>query len=42
VLLLAALWHEERLPLNIGNIVNELPFGLGYLIQQNRVGGWVA
>ena len=42
VLLLAALWHEERLPLNIGNIINELPFGLGYLIQQNRVGGWVA
>ena len=42
VLLLAALWHEERLPLNIGNIINELPYGLGYLIQQNRVGGWVA
>ena len=42
VLLLAALWHEERLPLNIGNTINELPYGLGHLIQQNRVGGWVA
>lgn len=42
VLLLAALWHEERLPLNVGNIINELPYGLEYLIQQNRVGGWVA
>jgi uncharacterized phiE125 gp8 family phage protein len=40
VLLLAALWHEERLPINTS--VNELPYGLGYLIQQNRVGGWVA
>ena len=42
VLLLAALWHEERLPLNIGNIINELPYGLGHLIQHQRVGGWVA
>jgi len=42
VLLLAALWHEERLPLNVGNIINELPYGLGTLIQHQRVGGWVA
>lgn len=39
---LAGLWHEERLPLNIGNIVNELPYGLANLIQQHRAGGWVS
>lgn len=42
VLLLAALWFEERLPVNIGNIVNELPFGLAHLIQHQRVSGWCA
>jgi uncharacterized phiE125 gp8 family phage protein len=41
LLLLAALWHEERLPVNIDNIVNELPYGLQHLITHHRAGGWV-
>jgi uncharacterized phiE125 gp8 family phage protein len=39
VLLLAALWHEERLPLN-ASTVNELPFSLGAIIQHQRVGSF--
>lgn len=42
ILLLAALWYEEGLPVNIDNIVNELPFGLQNLINSHRVGGWSA
>lgn len=39
VLMLAALWHEERIPTTAVSI-NELPFGLGAIIQQQRVGGF--
>lgn len=34
---LVAHWYENRLPLNIGNIVNELPHSLQALIESHRV-----
>lgn len=37
VTLLAAHLYEHRLPLNIGNIVNELPFSLRHLLEQDRL-----
>lgn len=42
VLLVVAHLFENRQPLNIGNIVNELPYSLKHLLEQNRVGGFVA
>ena len=41
VLLLAALWFEERLPVSFST-PSELPFGLQHLIQHHRVAGWCA
>lgn len=37
VLLLTAWWYEQRLPVNVGNIVNELPHSLGALLKMYRV-----
>jgi len=37
VRMLAAHFYENRLPLNIGNIVNELPFSLKHLLEQDRL-----
>lgn len=37
VLLLAAHWYENRLPLNVGNIINPLPHSLDALIEMHRV-----
>jgi len=37
VLWLAAWWYESRLPVNVGNIVNELPHHLNALIESHRV-----
>lgn len=37
VTLLASHLYENRLPLNIGNIVNELPFSLRHLMDQDRL-----
>lgn len=34
--------YENRGPLNIGNIVNELPYSLKYILESHRVGGWIA
>lgn len=34
--------YENRTPVNIGNIVNELPFSLKHMLESYRVGGWVA
>jgi uncharacterized phiE125 gp8 family phage protein len=40
--LLVSHLYDQRAPLNIGNIVNELPFSLKHLLESQRVGGWVA
>lgn len=37
---LAAHYFELRLPVNVGNIVNEIPFGLRDLLDGQRIGGW--
>ena len=37
VLFLAAHWAEQRVPVNIGNIVNDIPHSLDALIWSNRV-----
>lgn len=42
VLLLTSHLDLERAPVNVGNIVNEVPFGLRAFIESQRVGGWVA
>lgn len=42
VLLLLAHLYENRGAINIGNIVNELPFSLKYLLESQRVGGHIA
>ncbi len=34
--------YENRGAINIGNIVNELPMSLKYMLESQRVGGWVA
>ena len=41
VRLLVAHFYELRTPVNVGNIVNELPLGLRHLLESQRVGGWV-
>lgn len=41
ITLLAAHFYEQRQPLNVGNIVNEIPFALEALINSQRVGGWI-
>lgn len=42
VLLLLAHLYELRSPVNVGNIVNEIPFTVRHLLESQRVGGWVA
>jgi uncharacterized phiE125 gp8 family phage protein len=42
VLLALSHVYENRGAINIGNIVNELPFSLKYMLESQRVGGWVA
>lgn len=42
VLLTVAHLFEQRAPVNVGNIVNELPYGLRHLLESHRVGGWTA
>lgn len=42
VLFAIAHLYENRTPVNIGNIVNELPFSLKHMLESYRVGGWVA
>jgi uncharacterized phiE125 gp8 family phage protein len=37
LLQLVAWWYEQRLPVNVGNIVNELPFALTAIINSHRV-----
>jgi uncharacterized phiE125 gp8 family phage protein len=37
VLMLAAYWYEQRLPVNVGNIVNEMPLHFQSLIELHRV-----
>lgn len=34
--------YDQRAPLNIGNIVNEIPFSLRHLLESQRVGNWSA
>ena len=33
--------HENRQPVNIGNIVNEIPMSAKHLLESYRVGGWI-
>ena len=42
ILYLAAHLYELRTPVNVGNIVNEVPMTLTSLITMNRIGGFVA
>ena len=42
VLLLIAHLYENRAPINIGNIVNEIPYTVKHLLESHRVGGWIA
>lgn len=42
MLLMIAHLYDQRAPLNIGNIVNELPFSLSALLASHRIGGWIA
>jgi uncharacterized phiE125 gp8 family phage protein len=37
LLLLTAWWYEQRLPVNVGNIVNALPHSLDALLRMHRV-----
>jgi uncharacterized phiE125 gp8 family phage protein len=41
ILLLASLSYEQRLPLSIGNIVNELPFSLKHILDTHRISGFI-
>jgi uncharacterized phiE125 gp8 family phage protein len=41
-LLLLAHLYENRAPVNIGNIVNEIPFTIKHLLDCQRVGGMIA
>lgn len=42
VLLLIAHLYELRTPVNVGNIVTEIPYSIKHLLESYRVGGWVA
>lgn len=42
VQLLVAHLYELRTPVNVGNIVNELPYSLKHLLESQRLGGWSA
>lgn len=41
-IMLAAWMYEQPMPVNIGNIVNELPFSLSHILTSHRVGGFIA
>jgi uncharacterized phiE125 gp8 family phage protein len=41
ILFLAAHLYELRTPINVGNIVNEVPMTLSSLITMNRIGGFI-
>lgn len=42
VYLVLAHLYENRTPVNIGNIVNEIPMSAKHLLESYRVGGWIA
>lgn len=42
ILFLAAHFYELRTPINVGNIVNEIPMTLTNLVTLNRIGGFIA
>lgn len=37
LLQLSAWWYEQRMPVNVGNIVNELPHSLNAILESHRV-----
>ena len=37
VIFIAAHWYEQRLPVNVGNIINEIPHTLDAILWANRV-----
>lgn len=37
IIFIAAYWYEQRLPVNVGNIVNEMPLSAAAIIAANRV-----
>lgn len=37
VIFIAAHWYEQRLPVNVGNIANDIPHSLGVILWANRV-----
>lgn len=39
--LLVAHHYELRTPINVGNIVNEIPMGLRHILESQRIGGWI-
>lgn len=41
VLLLIAHLYENRSPVNVGNIVTEVPITIKHLLESQRVGGWI-
>lgn len=42
LLLLVGHLYELRTPVNVGNIVNEIPMSLRHILESQRVGGWIA
>lgn len=40
--MLVAHWYEQRVPVSTGGSVNEIPFTLKTLIENQKVGGWIA
>jgi len=42
ILFLAAHLYELRTPINVGNIVNEIPMSLNAIVTMNKIGGFVA
>lgn len=40
--MLAAHLYENRIPVNIGNIVSEIPYTLRNLLENQKLGGWSA
>lgn len=42
VLLLVSHLYELRTPVNVGNIVNEIPLSARHLMDSAKIGGWIA
>jgi len=42
VRLLVSHFYELRTPVNVGNIVNDIPLGLRHILESQRVNGWCA